>query len=726
MSSAAVLLLPDRLTDSFPVMLVENGRVRATRRTSLALIRTGEDGTAQAGTRRYEAGADPTDHPAAMLRRRVVIRDSGARPTIPAWSRSANGLHPDRHDIASWMTAARAEPDAHWVRHLGFAIRDAIRDVATDTALTVALPDRAYLALTDDDSADIRDTLLTGFSEPLHEIDELSHRTGRELAPIRLGTRDRHRRNGVVTRAEAVVAEAIANGHDTTPAPPPTPDTITGLWSRLVEADHAQRLRQTAPGVWSAPVAILDDHRDGSYRATLILATLRIALPPAQPDIWFDYHEAVEITASRILQMDLGARIAGVSDDARPERAAMLACLRDHALPVLELATTPEGTYTSRDLVANIPDAVPLLARPPAFDLPRAILALLHFRDTRTHAARTPFAWGDAAASPHGGEEDQDGAGTDTMVATQTATPPRTDHHAPGSDPDVGDPDQAHETDDQGSEEGQGGAEDGDIDFDSLDGTGTDATGGGDDGPMSGSGQARLDPPGLAAARALGAGLAGDAAASPHGGEEDQDGAGTDTMVATQTATPPRTDHHAPGSDPDVGDPDQAHETDDQGSEEGQGGDPLALLIAALRDDDIETVRRIRTAVASAKLKRSARPGVTAVPEDADLEHRAEFISRVLAHFETRLPRSSAKTQAALAPFLRLYRAKAAWPRLLLVLNILDLAKAQGVTSANRLTNDMLRQAATNTENQCATAKIALPGHPGDAPAPGRGGGAHG
>jgi hypothetical protein len=611
MSSAAVLLLPDRLTDSFPVMLVENGRVRATRRTSLALIRTGEDGTAQAGTRRYEAGADPTDHPAAMLRRRVVIRDSGARPTIPAWSRSANGLHPDRHDIASWMTAARAEPDAHWVRHLGFAIRDAIRDVATDTALTVALPDRAYLALTDDDSADIRDTLLTGFSEPLHEIDELSHRTGRELAPIRLGTRDRHRRNGVVTRAEAVVAEAIANGHDTTPAPPPTPDTITGLWSRLVEADHAQRLRQTAPGVWSAPVAILDDHRDGSYRATLILATLRIALPPAQPDIWFDYHEAVEITASRILQMDLGARIAGVSDDARPERAAMLACLRDHALPVLELATTPEGTYTSRDLVANIPDAVPLLARPPAFDLPRAILALLHFRDTRTHAARTPFAWGDAAASPHGGEEDQDGAGTDTMVATQTATPPRTDHHAPGSDPDVGDPD-------------------------------------------------------------------------------------------------------------------QAHETDDQGSEEGQGGDPLALLIAALRDDDIETVRRIRTAVASAKLKRSARPGVTAVPEDADLEHRAEFISRVLAHFETRLPRSSAKTQAALAPFLRLYRAKAAWPRLLLVLNILDLAKAQGVTSANRLTNDMLRQAATNTENQCATAKIALPGHPGDAPAPGRGGGAHG
>ena len=619
MKPATLVLLPDRLTDPFTVLRVERPGRRQTLHGSLRTIRTGEEGDDLPGLRRYET-TDPADqHRVDLVNHRVVLQPdddtSGAGPRrLPDWSRKTSTLHPDRHDVAAWFDAARRDPSSPWVAHLPIALRDALRGYDRSPDCVLLLSDRTLYAASDhDDERMVLGPLRPALEGPAHEIDPHCHRTGRTLAPIKLAdTGTDPRRQGLVTRAQGIIAEALVNAHEAHPLP--TADTLPTRWAAIVNASHARRLRRVDPARYSAPLAILDDHRNGSDLATLLLATVHIVLDPTAPDITLTYHAAWHIRASRPVVTDLAERLIPEDGDLDEDRADLIRAIRDQDLPVLEIAAGADGLFASRALIDALGDASPLMPTDPTFTLADAALAILHFREPDAHEPRSGFSW--TALLPHlaarpsalpdqtrGGEPDAHGAGPDGKVADQPK-PPKPDEEAPEMDR-AGEQDTAREAESgSGDDEHEGptaqtattdGAEDGDIDqatITTADGGDDGATG--DDhqvreagGAEGHAGQARLDPARTSDADAptrvadtIGGMLAAAepvteprcGAASPsaptdqaRGGEPDAHGAGPDGKVADQPK-PPKPDEEAPEMD-------RAGEQDTARENEGGSGD---------------------------------------------------------------------------------------------------------------------------------------------------------
>lgn len=444
MKPATLTLLPDDLTGTIRLLRMDSHGKAVQATTSLSRIRSGEDGFVREGVRRYEVPPYPSADPANLISRRVILSDDGAADVdrLPFWARQAVALHPDRHDIARWLRAARQQAPAPWVSHLPIVLRDALRQFSEHPPLTMVLPDRAFLAATDDD-LDTVGQISDAFTADAHEIDENSHRTGAVLAPMPLASdRRMTRRSGLATRAQTVIAEALMNGHDASVMP--QRHDIVDRWRKVVDSDHAGRLRQISETEWVAPVAILDDHRDQQNRATLILATVHIVLSDKGRDLWMEYHEAVEVNASRPLRVDLEARLRVGSDASLANRKAMLHCIASGALPVLELSTRNDGEFDNRRLMEAVTDAVPLLRDHPGYSFPEAAMAFQRFRSddpvgiSQFATTRIPFVQRPAkeVAAGDGGETDPKVAETDQKVANQP-TPPKKEI-APETDGNVG------------------------------------------------------------------------------------------------------------------------------------------------------------------------------------------------------------------------------------------------------------------------------------------------
>ena len=657
MKPATLVLLPDRLTDPFTVLRIEAPDRRQTVRGSLRTIRTGEEGADLPGLRRYETTDPSNQHRVDLVNHRVVIHPDNHATALrerrlPEWSRRTSALHPDRHDVASWFDAARKAPSSPWVAHLPLALRDALRSHDRSPDCVLLLSDRTLYAASEDDEHAVLAPLRPALEGPAHEIDPQCHRTGRALAPIKLAdTGTDHRRHGLVTRAQGIIAEALVNAHDAHPLP--TADDLPERWGAIVNRSHATRLRRVTPTRFSAPLAILDDHRNGADLATLLLATIHIVLDPAAPDITITYHAAWHIRASRPMIADLAGKLIPEQGDPDHDRADLIRAIHDQDLPVLEIAAAPNGTFASRALIDALDDASPLMPTDPGFTLTDAALAILHFREPAAHDRSSGFSWitllPHMAARPspptdrhEGGELDPNGAGTDEKVADQTE-PPSPDQLAPETD-HAGEPDPAREADDGSRDEGAegeattGDAEDGDIDQATISTTGDSDSAREDtdderDRSVGGAGdqagQARLAlsrprdaDPSARVAEAVGGTLAGAepvahpssevARPSPptdrhEGGEPDPNGAGTDEKVADQTE-PPSPDQLAPETD-HAGEPDPAREADDGSRDEGAEGEAngdalLDAITSALTDTDRAVLDKARTVAARQKKTR--------------------------------------------------------------------------------------------------------------------------
>ena len=645
MKPATLVLLPDRLTDAFTVLRVEAPGRRQTVRGSLRTIRTGEEGADLPGLRRYET-TDPTDqHRVDLVNHRVVVQPDGGATVVPErrlpeWSRKTSTLHPDRHDVAAWFDAARQDPSSPWVAHLPLVLRDALRAYDRSPDCVLLLSDRTLYAASEDDDHVVLAPLRPALEGPAHEIDTRCHRTGRTLAPIRLAdTGTDPRRHGLVTRAQGIIAEALVNAHDAHPLP--SADDLPARWAAIVNRSHATRLRRVDPTRYSAPLAILDDHRNGADLATLLLATLHIVLDPTAPDIIITYHAAWHIRASRPMIADLAGKLIPEDGDPDDDRADLIRAIQDHDLPVLEIAAAPDGTFASRALIDALGDASPLMTADPDFTLAEAALAILHFREPDAHEPRSGFSWttllphmaarpSPPTDQPEGGEPEPNGAEADEPVADQTE-PPSPDEHAPEA-ARAGEPDTAREADDGGGADGEGGATisqpgamgdaaDGDIDQATISTADDDGEEGADDerdrdGGRAGdhAGQARLDPS-ARVAEAVGGMLAGAEPVAeppskaarpspptdqPEGGEPEPNGAEADEPVADQTE-PPSPDEHAPEA-ARAGEPDTAREADDGGGADGDA--LLGAITSALTDTDRALLDKARTVAARQKKTR--------------------------------------------------------------------------------------------------------------------------
>ena len=426
MRASTLVLLPDQFSDPIRIIRVDEGGTRDERYASLTDIRTGEDGTDHPSIRRYETSDNPTAHLTDLVNSRVVITDPETIPAtdrveLPRWARRNTALHPDRHDLASWLEAANRDPSAPWVSHLALTVRDALRDQAEHHPAIIAFPDRAFLAASDDNTHPAIQAVIDTFTTPAHEINEQGHRGNKSLAPMPLAkVNDDDHRTAIITRAQAVISEALVNAIEAKPSP--TADDIYARWTEIVGADHAQRLRMSSDGKYSAPVAILDDHNNARYTATFVLATLKITLSNDKNDIWFDYHHAYDIDASRPFDINIAKTSLLRQGNRTGDQDDLLAALQEQAVPILELSTTPSGQFENRDLISSIPDSSPLLRDHPGFTFPDAILAYLMFREPGTFAAwwKKLMRLGQDEPAQGGEEIESEGAETDKTVADDT------------------------------------------------------------------------------------------------------------------------------------------------------------------------------------------------------------------------------------------------------------------------------------------------------------------
>ncbi len=696
MKPVSIILLPDDLTNTIRILRIAQNNSVTRIDALLSTTRTGEDGFPNATVRRYELAHYPDAEPADLMTRRVVILDrpSGQTYDTPSWVRREVGLHPERRDIVSWFRAARMKPNALWQAHFGIAIRNALSDFPASPDAVLVMPDRAYLAASDDDKTTLPPGVLHSLSAPVRSIDHTGALIGKELPPINLsGVGVVNRRRGIVTRAQAVIAEALMNGHET--APLPTPDSIIDRWIAAVDDEHATRIRQTGATEWAAPVAILDDHRD--RKATLILATVNISLDPSQPDIWFVYHEVLEIAANRPVQVDLSARLRAGPEPIDDNRAALLTAIREQALPVLEISTTNADTFDNRLISDLLPDPVPLLRDHPTFDFPAAVIAYLHFLDSDAHRARTAFPWAPATTgNDTGGASDNSGGGPDnqepkrknqpavkTCDTTQFASAPGHDLHVAGVEEsavehNVHGSASAHPaaragTDQAGTAAGQGGDESavedegGDSEGDA--GSGDDGQHGGG-GPVSGAMDLRNDPPADAVIAVQIAMTGGDSDMA--GTEEDIPFTGLDAPTGWGT---------------DAAADDERDETDGESDTSDTDGsadiaiidDParwLDRLYAEMSDTDNRIVRDIRLRVTALRAQKGPAAGAPEVPSDEALTVHAVFVSKSM-HNAAQLVAASKRpgTTKALGRFKPLIEKGLPWLRFLAALNIAGVAQ---------------------------------------------------
>jgi hypothetical protein len=721
MKPASIILLPDDLTDPIGILRVGEDSDLTLLAASLSSMRTGEDGFASAPVRRYELAHYPDADPADLMARRVVIQDAQQINSYaaPGWVRREVGLHPERRDIASWFRAARLRPNAPWQAHLGIALRDALRNYTESPAALLVMPDRAYLAASADDQTALPTGVLSALTAPVRALDHTAIPTGEELPALRLGDAGIvARRRGVVTRGQAVIAEALMNGHDATPIP--TSENIIARWCAAVDDDHSARLRQTGDTEWAAPVAILDDHRDS--RATLILATVNISLAATSPDIWFIYHEVIEIAANRPMDLDLKARLRAGSEPLDTNRAALIAAIQEQALPVLEISTTRDGYFDNRLLSDLLPDPVPLLRAHPSFEFQSAVLAYLQFLDPEAHRqSASATATGPVTAST-GGESDHAGGGPDVQEPEPNALPPISGT-APGTDPFVGGTD---ETAVDGDADGSAGAallspsqvsanapagqgteqpavaddsDDSGEDDDSGDGG---ARGG--SGSVSGAMDLRNDPPAHVVTAVQSAMIGGEADIA--GTDDDIPFTGLDVRL---TGSPQ--DESGGASDQTDG---ETETLDAHGSPDiAITADPagwLDRLYAEMTDTDNKIVRHIRQRVAAARAEKGSAAGAPDVPSDETLAAHATFISREM-HKAAQVVATSTRlnTTKAYGLFKPLISEGEPWLRLLAALNAADVVQSERPGNPYfRLGGDQLGRVASTCHKQAKLAGVEI------------------
>lgn len=702
MRPSTLILLPDQFSDPIRIIRVDDTGKRDERYASLTEIRTGEDGTRIPSIRRYETGDTATAHLTDLVNARVVVTEQSVTSTpggqrIPEWARRSTALHPDRHDLATWLEAAQSDPTAPWISHLALVVRDALRHLSEHHPTIIALPDRAFLAASDDDAHIAIDPVIETFSLQAHEISEDGHRTGTSLAPMPISTASRSEHRGaIITRAQAVIAEALVNAVEAQPVP--TVEDLQARWGAVVSKDHAGRLRADGRGQFSAPVALLDDHNNNKFTATLILATVRISIAEDGNNVWLEYHHAHDINAARPFDLNLTTSLLRRGESLTTSQNDLLACLRDQALPVLELSTTPSGDFANRDMITAIPDASPLFREHLGFSFPDAILAFMMFREPATFET-----WWSKLFRPaiQGGDDDSDGAENEDVVA-DTVVPPSTVERASEAG-DVGVVDNAPDADT--ASEGAGAGANADESEQSDDETEDAATGqSSGDGLLDGSGQARLDPPSEAKqASEVADAIAGvDDSEQAAGDDIDMFGGGSDVEVADQ----PKSTEPAQGSDGDAqgSEAKKAHE-EDQGTET-TGSVTVAALLSSISDSDRDIIKEVRGAVTRRK-----KGGVPPVPTDAILKEklgeREAFYDKVWKHLHDKFTKPDDKS---LSNVRRCLNAESRWLRLLFLLNLTDqladVTQARSATKAKAIAN------AKNTLLQCDVAQIAIPAEP--------------
>lgn len=767
---ATLVLLPDRLTDPIRILRLAEDGAADYAEASLAEIRQGEYGIVRPEVRRYEITDDPDPHHADLANRRVVVSSEyhsagTADGLMPTWVLRAASLHPDRHDVAAWFRAARQTPDAPWVAHLAVVVRDALRDHNDHHPVLVAMPDRAYLEASADTRQSAVAPIATSFTEPVHEITETGRRTGSKLAPLSFASSvDDDTRYGVITRASAVLAEALVNSSDADGAAIADADALRQRWAAAVDPDHASRLAQSDDGQeFSAPLAILDDHGEASGRTTLLLATARISIAPQRRDIWIDYHEAISITANRPLQVDLVDRLKNGSTEVDADRAALIDAIREQCLPLLELCTTCDGSFVSHMYADALPDHVPLLPHPLEFTFPQAAAALMLFRQppeptSRDNATLRQRLWDFllAGREARGGEDDTPVHDQDRTVPKADTPPPSGDDndddgHAPEAEAEghVGDADQtAHETDAAGSEAGDpvqqeplysdDHEEDDDGDIPDEFDTGGESSGE-SSGSMDGAGELALRPDhgdeadisgdetdGHDPARVVAQAMVEDDA-EERANETDNHGAEEDNSVAQSEAT--EAEGHASDDEAEghVSDADQqAHGSGDQGSDDGRGGRYYALL-AAMTDTDKAYVERVRKEVKTAMRRPTAPGALTEVEPDDHLRERSGVMADILDYVHDQHLRSNSKAARKDMPLVRQFaEADQPWYRMLYLLNLVQLVRKEGITASRKMTMRLARLAAELSVDQCRAAKLELPEPKAAQPAMPSAGGAHG
>ena len=772
MQPATLVLLPDDLTDPFPVMRIDPDGARRLRRASLSTIRSGEEGFPSGGIRRYETGDPPDRHAADMANHRVVVADGTdpiPRPRVPRWASGTTALHPDRRDLASWLDAARRAPEAPWVSHLPLVLRDALRGDEPYPDALVAMSDRAVLAGSDDGAVSPVATIAPAFTTAAHEIDHDNHRTGARLAPLPLA------RHPVITRAQAVLAEALVDAHDARPLP--TSETVQHRWAQVVTEGHVGRLRPEGGDCFSAPLAILDDHRERNLRATLILATLHLCLDPAEPAIDLRYHWACRVHASGPIRLDLISPLLTEDETPSPQRQALIDAIEDQDLPVLELATTPDGAFEARALMNRLADATPLLAHHPDFTFVEGALAVLHWRDPAAHRDAAAYSW--AALLPHQhrrhrpddehppsaddtttpeeqtGGINLSGAGAASRPAMPTSSSLDAEaSHAPG-EAHADEPDEdAREEDREGSGEGRDAGDDGshsvatdpsgDIVETNLDdeAEGTDDPDQhGDDGAMGGAADCAPDRDRLDPQQAVVEALAGTSPDHTGGADDDDDallrdaagpvaeqscapdpvngnaamnGAESDALVAWPTAlpNPPQDDGavNAP-EEAQAGEPDEEVREEDRGeSGAGRGDGDASAAAPSVLDPLLDDLTDADRAMIERARAAAEAARTKRVPGDRDLWDRREIIDRLMVRLRHMLIEEPvAKPTIPLREARAVLEGDQQWAKVLLALALLWHHKRMNDPRANHYTQPVYKEIALVARRWANGAKLPWP-----------------
>lgn len=693
---ATLILLPDKLTD--PIRIFRIGEDGATDYASASLsdIRQGEYGIARSEIRRYEITGDADPHLADLVNRRVIVSDQylnvGSEDGLfQSWVIRAAAINPDRHDVARWFLAARLDPQAPWVAHLAIVIRDALRDHDVQHPVIVGLPDRAYLDASADTRAPAIAPIIPSFGEAIHEIDEHGKRTGVNLPPLSFqATADDDSRAGVVTRASAVIAEALVNSSEADGAAIHDATSLRNRWKAAVDPDHADRLRGNADGtVFSAPVVVLDDHDDSTGRTTLLLATARISIAPDKRDIWLDYHEAISISGNRPFQVDLAQRLRANDGVLDADRAALIETIEDQSLPVLELCTNSDGDFVSKGYARVIADHVPLFGYPLSFSFPQATAALLLFRQpivphsTAMERLRSRL-WdfvrsGRDALAQLAPQHDAEGiVGEDDQIAHED-DPVGSD--AVQREPLHADAGQGEETIDDISDDTGDVSDDGEGEDDQNDtGSGSDETDtdqdddgdipdeivGAGDNSQRPNGEHGGDGPAQQIATAVHNGADGDSEIDPHGTDEDTEVANTDNTV---------------------GGTDKIAHVDDGHDSTKDGRSRYYELLSGMTDTDAEYVKRVREAVKSAMRRPTASANLTEVEADDHLRERSASMADILEYVHNHHLASNSKAARETMPLVRQFaEADQFWYRMLYLLNLVQLVRKEGISSPRKMT----------------------------------------
>lgn len=437
MNSSIIIIMPDQLDD--PIRVISRGPDgrQVENYARLQQIRTGEYAHDLPSARRYEISSESSEHASDIVERRFIIDDHNTTTTpgggtLPAWSLKSTTLHPDRHDIAAWFQQANEAPRPVWAAHIPVIVRDALRNrqpAADDETAIMVLPDRAALIASRDNENHPLASVMDTFAAKVHVIDQHCHRSGEILAPINFadGGNDQSYA-AVVTRAQAVIAEAIVSSHEAQPIP--KADEFIARWESIINGDLVGSMKREDDNTFASPMAIIDDHQ-AKDRATIILATLRIKLGTVRPDIWLSYHTVYDLVIGRGGSVNYENDLRADEGPRQSDKREVLTALNEGRLPILNLSADRSGKFKVRDCETDVPGAIPLLRDQPLFTLSQAALAMTLFRRSAAHKVESEVSWSDVfGIGKTDGETNKQGAVTEKKVAEQNQ-PSEPDKTAP-------------------------------------------------------------------------------------------------------------------------------------------------------------------------------------------------------------------------------------------------------------------------------------------------------